>query len=107
MKQTITEVINKLTIEYNELAGRIGALERFMICEGFQKVTNKQKILLARQRVAMKEYKEILVSRLIELRNQEDREKAMTCALAEEEPRAPMCKCVKVEPENLDGTQTN
>ena len=55
MKQTITEVINRLTIEYNELAGRIGALERFMICEGFQKVTNRQKILLARQRDAMGE----------------------------------------------------
>lgn len=92
MKQTTTEVINKLSIEYNELAGRIGSLERFMICEDFQKVTDKQKTLLARQRDAMEEYKEILVSRLIELRNQEDREKiqdglkkAMTRASAEED----------------------
>ena len=92
MKQTTKEVITKLTIEYNDLAGRIGSLERFMICEDFQKVTDKQKTLLARQRDAMEEYKEILVSRLIELRNQEDREKiqdglkkAMTRAPAEEE----------------------
>lgn len=84
MKQTTQEVINKLTIEYNDLAGRIGSLERFMICEDFQKVTGKQKVLLARQRDAMKEYKEILVSRLIDLRYQEELEKPITCASAEE-----------------------
>lgn len=101
MKQTTTEVITKLTIEYNDLAGRIGSLERFLICEDFPKTSSSQRVLLAQQRTAMEQYKEILLKRLVDLRKQE---KAMACAPAEEEPRAPMCKCVKVESEDLDGT---
>ncbi len=86
MKQTTTEVIQKLEIEYNDLAGRIGSLERFMICEDFQKATDQQQTLLNRQRAAMEEYKEILISRLINLRFQEKHEKEKTtCAPAEEE----------------------
>ena len=84
MKQTTTEVINRLTIEYNELAGRIGSLERFLICEDSQKVSISQRVLLAQQRTAMEEYKEILLKRLVDLRYQEKREKAMICAPAEE-----------------------
>lgn len=98
MKQTTTEVIQKLEIEYNELAGRIGSLERFLICEDYQKVTGIQKVLLEQQREAMKEYKEILLRRLVELRLQEKREKEMTtCAPAEDVAR----------PEAEDGTQSN
>ena len=84
MKQTTTEVITRLTIEYNDLAGRIGSLERFLICEDFQKVSSSQRVLLAQQRTAMEQYKEILLKRLVDLRNQENQEKAMTCAPAEE-----------------------
>lgn len=85
MKQTITEVIQKLEIEYNELAGRIGSLERFMICKDYQKVTDFQRVLLDHQRKAMEEYKEILLKRLIDLRLQEKHEKEKTtCAPAEE-----------------------
>ena len=80
MKQTTNEVIDKLTIEYNELAGRIGSLERFLICEDFQKVSSSQRVLLAQQRTAMEQYKEILLKRLVDLRNQEKREKEMTKA---------------------------
>ena len=86
MKQTITEVIQKLEIEYKELAGRIGSLERFMICEDYQKVTDFQRVLLDHQREAMEEYKEILLKRLIDLRLQEKHKKEKTtCAPAEEE----------------------
>ena len=84
MKQTTTEVINKLTIEYTDLAVRIGSLELFLISEDFQKTSSSQRVLLAQQRTAMEEYKEILLKRLVDLRNQEKREKAMTCAPAEE-----------------------
>lgn len=87
MKQTTTEVITKLTIEYNDLAGRIGSLERFLICEDFQKVSSSQRVLLAQQRTAMEQYKEILLKRLVDLRNQEKREKEMTCAPAEDTTR--------------------
>ena len=87
MKQTTTEVINRLTNEYSNLVGRIGALERFLICEDFQKVSSSQRVLLAQQRTAMEQYKEILLKRLVDLRNQEKQEKAMTCAPAEEAAR--------------------
>ena len=87
MKQTTTEVITRLTIEYNDLAGRIGSLERFLICEDFQKVSSSQRVLLAQQRTAMEQYKEILLKRLVDLRNQEKQEKEMTCDPAEEAVR--------------------
>lgn len=77
MKQTTQEVITKLTIEYNDLAGRIGSLERFLICEDFQKTASSQKVLLVQQRTVMEQYKEILLKRLVDLRNQEKREKEM------------------------------
>lgn len=80
MKQTTTEVINNLTIEYNDLAGRIGSLERFLISEDFQKTESSQRVLLAQQRTAMEQYKEILLKRLVDLRNQEKQEKEMTKA---------------------------
>ena len=84
MKQTTTEVITRLTIEYSNLAGRIGSLESFLICEDFQKVSSSQRVLLTQQRTAMEQYKEILLKRLVDLRNQEKREKAMTCDPTEE-----------------------
>ena len=99
MKQTTQEVITKLTIEYNDLAGRIGARERFLICEDFQKVSSSQRVLLAQQRTAMEQYKEILLKRLVDFRNQETRE-----ALMEKELRATMCKYARVEPEAENGT---
>lgn len=71
MKQTTQEVITKLTIEYNDLAGRIGSLERFLICEDFPKTSSSQRLLLAQQRTVMEQYKEILLKRLVDLRNQE------------------------------------
>lgn len=86
MKQTTKEVIDKLSDEYNALVGRIGSLERFMICKDYQKVTEKQKDLLARQRAAMEDYKEILVRRLIDLREQEQCEKYMDMRRASEAP---------------------
>lgn len=87
MKQTTQEVITKLTIEYNDLAGRIGSLERFLISEDYQEVTQIQKSLLTEQHSEMDIYKRTLMKRLVDLRNQEKREKAMTCAPAEDETR--------------------
>lgn len=84
MKQTTTEVINKLTIEYNELAGRIGSLERFLISEDYQEVTQIQKSMLTEQHSEMEFYKRTLMKRLVDLRSQEKREKAMTCDPTEE-----------------------
>lgn len=85
MKQTTTEVINKLAIEYNELAGRIGSLERFMISADFQQVELKQHSLLLEQLDIMEMYKKTLLKRLLNLRGQEKREKETTCAPAEEQ----------------------
>lgn len=80
MEHRTTEVINKLTIEYSDLAGQIGALERFLICKDFQKVSSSQRVLLAQQKTVMEQYKEILLKRLVDLRNQEKCEKEMTKA---------------------------
>lgn len=84
MKQTTTEVINKLIIEYTDLTGRIGSLECFLISEDYQKVTQTQRSLLTEQHSIMEMYKRTLMKRLVDLRNQEKQEKAMTCAPAEE-----------------------
>lgn len=96
MKLTTKEVLDRLTIEYDELADQIRSLERFLICEDFQKVTDKQKDLLKRQRASMEEYKEIIIMRLVDLRNQEKQEKAMTCCAPAEEDDE--------QSEGLDGT---
>lgn len=74
MKQTTQELITKLTIEYNDLAGRIGSLERFLISKDYQEISSQQKILLAQQHTAMEKYKEILLKRLVYLRCQEHQE---------------------------------
>ena len=87
MKQTTKEILYRLTIEYDELADRIRSLERFLISEGFQQEMSSQRVLLAQQRTAMEEYKEILLKRLVDLRHQEKREKEMTCAPAEDVTR--------------------
>jgi len=90
MKQTTTEVINKLTIEYNELAGRIGSLERFVISKDYQEVTQTQKQLLLDQHSIMEMYKKTLLKRLLNLRNQEYQANAKCCP--------------EEESEDLDGT---
>ncbi len=86
MKQTTQEVINRMEIEFNELAGRIGSLERFLISKDYPEVTSNQKALLAQQHTAMEQYKEILLKRLVDLRYQAKREELMTkeCSAPEE-----------------------
>ena len=87
MKLTTKEVLDRLTIEYDELADRIRSLERFLISKDYQEVTGRQKILLAEQHDFMDHYKETLMKRLVDLRKQEKEEKEMTCAPAEKETR--------------------
>lgn len=74
MKQTTDEVIQRMEIELNELTGRIGSLERFLISKDYQEISGQQKILLAQQHTAMEKYKEILLKRLVYLRCQEHQE---------------------------------
>ncbi len=101
MKQTTQEVITRLTIEYNDLAGRIGSLERFLICEDYQKVTSNQRVLLAQQRTAMEQYKEILLKRLVDLRCQEHQEEEAAKEYAAQH------KNPKQAPEAESGTPTD
>ena len=79
MKQTTKEVIHRMEIEFNDLTGRICSLERFLISKDFQEVTPSQKLLLAQQHTTMEQYKEILLKRLVDLRNQEKKEEEMSC----------------------------
>ena len=99
MKQTTEEVIKRVTDELLELTDRLISLERFLVSKDYQKVSIRQKVLLVQQRTAMEQYKEILLKRLVDLRNQEEREKYMDMprAPAEEAPR----------PEDESGTPAN
>lgn len=74
MKQTTEEVIHRMEIELNDLTGRIGSLERFLISKDYREISSQQKILLAQQHTAMEKYKEILLKRLVYLRYQEHQE---------------------------------
>ena len=94
MKQTTNQVITRMTSELNDLTCRINSLERFLITEDFTEVSAKQKVLLAQQHTVMEQYKEILLKRLVDLRNQEKREEA-----EETKRKATMCA-----PEEADGT---
>ena len=73
MKNTV-EVINNLTDELANLSAKIGSLESFLVSKDYQEISDKQKILLAQQRTAMEQYKEILLKRLVDLRCQEHQE---------------------------------
>lgn len=73
MKNTV-EVINNLTDELANLSAKIGSLESFLVSKDYQEISGKQKILLAQQRTAMEQYKEILLKRLVDLRCQEHQE---------------------------------
>lgn len=90
MKQPTNQVITRMTSEFNDLTCRLNSLERFLITEDFTEVSDNQKALLAQQHTAMEQYKEILLSRLVDLRNQEKREKEMTCAPAHAEKEKPV-----------------
>lgn len=85
MKKSISEVIQGLQSELESLITKINALERFIISKDFQEITGKQKTFLAQQRVAMEQYKEILLKRLLDLRFQERLQHEQTCAPETEE----------------------
>ena len=71
MKQTKQEVIEKIKSEYNALAEKIGALERFMLCDDFTSLSNVQKGLLEEQHTLMSRYKNILLARVRALRTED------------------------------------
>lgn len=86
MKQTTDEVIHRMEIELNELTGRIGSLERFLISKDYQETSGQQKVFLAQQHTAMERYKEILLKRLVDLRCQEHQEEAAKEYAAQHKP---------------------
>lgn len=98
MKQTTDEVIHRMEIELNELTGRIGSLERFLISKDYQETSGQQKVFLAQQHTAMERYKEILLKRLVDLRCQEHLEEAAVREYAAQH------KIPKQAPEDESGT---
>lgn len=77
MRQTTSQVIEKLNNEFDGLRTKITALETFMVCKDFLEIPGNQRLLLAEQGEAMNNYKDILMKRLLLLREQkkcEDKE---------------------------------
>lgn len=100
MKNTV-EVINNLTDELANLSAKIGSLESFLVSKDYQEISGKQKILLAQQRTAMEQYKEILLKRLVDLRCQEHQEEEAAKEYAAQH------KIPKQAPEAESGTPTD
>lgn len=88
MKNT-PEVIEDLTYELNEVSSRLISLENFLISKGYQEEAASQKLLIAQQHTAMAHYKEILLKRLVDLRNQEKEEEEMSCGVPAKESARP------------------
>lgn len=70
MQQTTQQVIEKLINELAELKDRIRAMETFFVCQDYTEISERQQALLCRQHSVMCEYKEILITRIQNLRKE-------------------------------------
>ena len=76
--QTPKEVVDKIRREEIDLSAKLISLEYFMMTEDYQRISERQKLLLKDQHEAMDRYKRILIARAIQI-NFEEKDK--------EEPR--------------------
>lgn len=90
MEQKTEEEIQRLQNEHDQLSGKVNALERFMISKDYINISSNQKVCLEKQHEVMKEFKDVVMQRIIYLRYQKKREDSMT-----------------KEMENRNGTSTN
>ena len=72
------ELVIKINQEEKELNEKLTRLEYFMMTEDYQRISDRQKLLLKQQHEAMSTYKRILIARAIQI-NFEEKDK--------EEPR--------------------
>lgn len=76
------ELVIKINQEEKELNEKLTRLEYFMMTEDYQRISDRQKLLLKQQHEAMTAYKRILIARAIQI-NFEEKDK--------EEPEYPLC----------------
>lgn len=80
--QNPRELVIKINQEEKELNEKLTRLEYFMMTEDYQRISDRQKLLLKQQHEAMSTYKRILIARAIQI-NFEEKDK--------EEPEYPLC----------------
>lgn len=85
-------LVKDIIQEENELKDKINRLEYFMMTEDYQKISERQQILLTQQLAAMNNYKGCLISRVLQLRFEHEENKGKTC---EPEPEK---KAERLEP---------
>lgn len=61
------------------LRDKINKLESFMMTEDYQKINERQKILLTQQPAAMNNYKGCLIARVLQLRFEHKENEGKTC----------------------------
>ena len=76
------ELVIQIRQEEKELNEKLTRLEYFMMTEDYQRISDRQKLLLKDQHEAMSTYKRILIARAIQI-NFEEKDK--------EEPEYPLC----------------
>ena len=73
------EVVDKIRKEENDLSAKLLNLEYFMMTEDYQRISDRQKLLLKQQHEAMSTYKRILIARAIQINFEEkDKEEPKT-----------------------------
>ena len=79
-------LVKEIIQEENELKDKINRLEYFMMTEDYQKIRERQQLLLTQQLAAMNNYKGCLISRALQLRfeDKENEEKMKDCVRAPE-----------------------
>ena len=68
------EVVDKIRREENDLSAELNRLEYFMMTEDYQRISDRQKLLLKQQHEVMTAYKRILIARVIQI-NFEEKDK--------------------------------
>ena len=72
-------LVRDIIQEENELKDRVINLEYFMMTEDYQKISERQKLLLNRQLEAMRMYKGALIARVMQARFEHSQKPGDTC----------------------------
>ena len=100
-------LVNDIIQEELNLRDKINRLEYFMMTEDYQKIGERQQLLLTQQLAAMNNYKGCLISRVLQLRFEHEENKNKTC---EPEPEKsenhPLCTCTVIADGKTQSTPT-
>lgn len=88
-------LVKDIIQEENELKDKLNRLEYFMMTEDYQKISERQQILLTKQLNAMNNYKGCLISRVLQIRLEHEENKGCTCEPEEDQKIIPFSACKK------------